>query len=314
MPDRAQPFDLNRTLDEWLASCTRNKRISRNTVAMGIVVLDRLFQSPTLERAVVVSPGGEISGARASLPKTLARHGIPGKSKFLKEITTRQAHQDGQRLYEQLGYGKALANLTDTERNQQLQAGLAKLRNLALEWLGRQHIQLACGRQCSPGAWVAAILNEAKGKSGGKVEQHLVGAKLEKRHPNIHIPNHPGHAGDVQTKRPADFLVGTTSFHVTAAPTSAEVAKCHANIEAGLHPVLLVPRDLVSKSQHLAEDKGIAESITIMAIEDFLAANIIELSEGKQESFLNTFREIIAGYNRRLAEVETDMSLRIELK
>lgn len=312
MPERAQPFDLDNILGQWLESCTRNKRISRNTVAAGIVVLDKLSQSALFKRAEVISAGGEMSGARAGLPKTLAKYGI--SEKFLKEVTTRQAHQDGQRLYELLGYGTALAVLSHSERGRQLQAGLTRLRNLALEWLGRQHIQLACGRQCSPGAWVASILNEAKGKSGGKVEQHLVGAKLEKRHPNIPIPNHPGHAGDVQTGRPADFLVGTTSFHVTAAPTSAELAKCHANIQSGLHPVLLVPRDLVSKSRHLAEDKGIVENITIIAIEDFLAANIIELSEGKQENFLNTFKEIIAGYNRRLEEVETDMSLRIELK
>lgn len=312
MPEKSKSFSLAETLDHWLLSCTRNKKISRNTVAMGIVVLDRLSQAHVLRREEAVSPGGEISGARAGLSKILARHGVP--EKFLKEITTRQAHQDGQHLYNHLGYGKALTDFNESERKRQFEAGLAKLRNLALAWLGRQHIQLACGRQSSPAAWIAAILDEAKGKSGGKVEQHLVGAKLEKRHPSIPIPNHPGHAGDVQTGRSGDFIIGTTCFHVTAAPTSAVVSKCAANIQRGLHPVLLVPREQVSKSRHLAEDKNIANDVTIIAIEDFLAANIIELSEGKQSEFLPTLQGIIAAYNRRLEEVETDMSLKIEVK
>ncbi|MGD1088256.1 MAG: DUF4928 family protein [Verrucomicrobiota bacterium] len=312
MPERSKPFNMANILEDWLASCTRNKKISRNTVAMGVVVLDKLSETRTLRREEAVSPGGEISGARAGLSKILMKHGIP--EKFLKEITTRQAHQDGQHLYEQLGYGNALSALDDAERKKQLAAGLAKLRGLALAWLGRQHIQLACGRQCSPATWIAAILDEAKGKSGGKVEQHLVGAKLEKRHPDIPIPNHPGHAGDMQTGRSGDFVVGTTCFHVTASPTSAVVSKCAGNIQSGLHPVLLVPREQAAKSRHLAEDKGIMNDVTIIAIEDFVASNIIELSSGKQSEFINTLRSIIDAYNRRLEEVETDMSLRIEVK
>ena len=312
MPERSKSPDVASILDDWLATCTRNKKISRNTVAMGVVVLDRLSETCTLRREEAVSPGGEISGARAGLSKTLAKHGIP--EKFLKEITTRQAHQDGQHLYEQLGYGKVLAALSNADRKQQLEAGLAKMRSLALAWLGRQHIQVACGRQYSPATWIAAILDDAKGKSGGKVEQHLVGAKLEKRHPDISIPNHPGHAGDVQTGRSGDFVVGTTCFHVTTAPSSAVISKCATNIQSGLHPVLLVPREQVAKSRHLAEDKSIINDVTIIAIEDFIASNIIELSEGKQPEFISTLRSIIEIYNRRLEEVETDMSLRIEVK
>jgi hypothetical protein len=279
---------------------------------MGVVVLDRLSGAGTLHRDEVVSQGGEISGARAGLPMKLAKHGIP--EKFLKEITTRQAHQDGQRLYEQLGYGKELSGLNEAQREEQINLGLAKLKSHALAWLGRQHIQLECGRQCSPATWITAILDDAKGKSGGKVEQHLVGAKLEKRYPAIRIPNHPGNAGDVQTGRSGDFIVGTTCFHVTSAPSSAVVAKCASNIQTGLHSVLLVPREQVSKSRHLAEDKNVIRDVTIIAIEDFIASNIIELSEGKQSEFMITMRSIIDAYNRRLEEVETDISLRIEVK
>jgi hypothetical protein len=312
MPKGNRPFELLGDLDQWLASCTRNKKISRNTVAVGIVVLDRLLKSPVVRREDALSAGGEITGARAGLPKLLAKYGIP--ERFLREATTRQAHQDGQRLFEALGYGKALSGLDERERQRQIKQGIDRLTSLAIAWLGRQHIQVACGRHCSPSAWIAAILQEAKGKSGGKVEQHLVGAKLEKRHPSIEIANHPGHAGDVQTGRSGDFVVGTSCFHVTASPTSGVISKCAENVGTGLHPVLVVPRDQVAKARHLAEDHGIPNDITIIAIEDYLASNIIELSNGQQSEFVTTLQAIIDAYNRRLEAVETDMSLKIEIK
>jgi hypothetical protein len=41
-------------LNEWLESCTRNKKISRNTVAMGIVTLNHLRQACPITREVVI--------------------------------------------------------------------------------------------------------------------------------------------------------------------------------------------------------------------------------------------------------------------
>ena len=81
-----------------------------------------------------------------------------------------------------------------------------------------------------------------------------------------------------------------------------------------MHPVLLVPRDQTDKARHIAEDQGIANRVTIIAIEDFIALNIIEMSTGQQQEFVNTLKKIVEIYNRRLQEVETDMSLKIELQ
>jgi hypothetical protein len=302
---------VSKAIGEWLKSCTRKGKISRNTIAVGLVILDKLRASPILKRQDVLSEGGEIAGARSALENVLQKYGLP--STFLKEVTTRQASQDGQRLLESLQFGAVLSRLPETERQQQIQDGINILKDLALQWLSRQHIKLECPANCSPASWIATILSEAKGKSGGKVEQHLVGAKLQTRHPNIPIPNHPGHAGDVQTGRTGDFVIGTTSFHVTAAPGSGVIEKCSRNLRQNLHPVLLVPRENLSKARHLAEDKGIAENVTIIAIEDYLAANIIELAEGQQSNFSTVIRKILGTYNERLLAVETDPSLKIEV-
>lgn len=80
-----------------------------------------------------------------------------------------------------------------------------------------------------------------------------------------------------------------------------------------MHPFLLVPRDQVDRARHLAEAQGIAERMTIAAIEEFVAQNIIELSGGDQQAFVTVLKAIIQRYNDRLEAVETDLSLKIEI-
>ncbi|OQX26128.1 MAG: hypothetical protein BWK80_12045 [Desulfobacteraceae bacterium IS3] len=75
-------------INSWINSCTRSDKVSRNTIAVGIVVLDHLRKSCPISRQDVVSKGGEIKGARSGLGAILEYYGIP--STFLKEITTRQ--------------------------------------------------------------------------------------------------------------------------------------------------------------------------------------------------------------------------------
>jgi Domain of unknown function (DUF4928) len=161
---------------------------------------------------------------------------------------------------------------------------------------------------------VQSILKEAAGRSGGKVEQHLVGAKLQKRHPDKKVPNHPGHAGDLQTGRRADFDVESVSYHVTATPGRAVIQKCKSNAESNRHPVLVVPREKVPHATALADDEGVGTRMTILALEDFIAANVIEISVDKGIDLLATLKEIIEEYNRRVTEAETDLALKIDVR
>ncbi len=299
-------------LDRWLEACEQRGKISRNTIAVGIVVLHHLRQRCPLAEADAFSKGGELIGARSMLAKTLAEYGVaPG---FLKEATNRQAAPFARRLLDALEWGRPLGHLPSDVRDCVLRGGIDRFVTSAHEWLGWQHLKVTCDRQHSPVAWIGSILEQAKGRSGGRVEQHLVGAKLEIRFPEAEIPNNPGHAGDVQTGRAGDFAMGTTVYHVTAAPARAVIEKCGANLTAGLHPVLLVPRNAVSKAVHVAEDLGMDKRITILAIEDFIALNIVEMAGGANAEFVKTLKEIVAVYNRRLAEVETDMALKIEIE
>lgn len=89
--------------------------------------------------------------------------------------------------------------------------------------------------------------------------------------------------------------------------------KCASNIRAGLYLVLLVPREQESKARVLAQDEGIVKELTIISIEDFVALNIIELATDESKDFFAVLKEIIEIYNKRLSEVETDLSLQIEV-
>lgn len=299
-------------LSKWLESCTRQNRISRNTVAMGIVVLDHLNRNCPVSRDDVISQGGEVSGARSGLGKILETHGIPNT--YLKEITTRQGHQDGQRLFEMFEWGKKFAHLALKERETIFFDLIEVLRNLANDWLKRQNLKLDIDRRQAPAAWISVIVENAKGRSGGIVEQQLVGAKLARRFQNVDIPNYPAHAGDKQTERMGDFTISNLVYHVTAAPSRNVLQKCADNLKVGLHPVLLIPREQENKARVLAQDEGIDQQLTIISIESFIAMNIIELATDKNTDFFSVLKEIVEIYNARLSAVETDLSLQIEIR
>ena len=125
-------------LYKWIESCRRRGTISRNTVAVGIVVLDHLRQSCPVSRVDVISEGGEVKGARAGLGKILGKYGV--NSKYLKEVTTRQAPQDGQKLFECFNWGRKLAILPDQERDHLLTDLIEEVAKLAKEWLRRHNL------------------------------------------------------------------------------------------------------------------------------------------------------------------------------
>ncbi len=298
-------------LDKWLKSCTRHKKISRNTVAIGVVVLDHLKRNLNISRDDVISPGGEVSGARSGLGKTLEIYGIP--SEYLKEITTRQAHQDGQRLFEEFEWGRKFSHLETNEYLEAIKKLIDVLRDLANEWLKRQNLKLDLDRRQEPSTWINEIVENAKGHSGGIVEQQLVGAKLARRFKEINISNHPAHAGDKQTDRMGDFAISNSIYHVTASPSRSVLQKCANNLKLGYHPILLIPREQENKIRILAQDEGIDQQITIISIESFIALNIIEIATDEKKDFFTVLKEIVAIYNSRLSAVETDLSLQIEI-
>ncbi len=304
--------ESRKTLDSWISSCTRGGKVSRNTVAVGIVVLDYLRKACPVAKDDTISQGGEVKGARSGLGNTLEAYGIPAS--YLKEVTMRQGHQDGQRLFERFNWGSKLTHLTAAERGQVLQELIDVLLSYAMDWLKRQNLKLDLDRRQAPATWVHTIVENAKLRSGGVVEQHLVGATLERRFKGLVIPNHPAHAGDRQTSRAGDFEIAKLVYHVTATPFRSVIQKCVENIRAGLHPILLVPAEQENKARILAQDEGIDKELSIISIEAFITLNIIGLATDENKDFFDVLKEIVEIYNRRLAAVESDLSLQIQVR
>ena len=299
-------------LDKWVASCTRKRRVSKNTISVGIVVFDRLRKKCPVSRDDVISEGGEVKGSRSGLGNILEAYGLPAN--YLKEVATRQGHQDGQRLLDTFEWGEKLARLPDDERDNVLLELIESLLHKAREQLNREHLKLDINRRQAPTTWVRLIVETARHSSDGVVEQHLVGAKLERRFKNMAVPNYPAHAGDRQTAREGDFTVSRLVYHVTANPSRNVIQKCAENIRSSLHPILLIPSEQETRAKVLAQDEGIDMELTIISIEDFVALNIIELATDENKNFFSILKEIVQIYNRRLKEVETDFSMQIEVR
>lgn len=307
----AKEAAVKEIVENWLKRYRNPKTgiAARNVVAAGIVALDKLFERDVVSEEDAFTSRGELKGARSGLEKVLQRHGVPAN--YLREATGRQAATYGRTLLESLEYGR---RVPERHRKEQLHEAVDILRAEAVRWLQRQPLKVSCNRGSSPIIWIDSILKKAQGRSGGLVEQHLVGAKLQERFQGkLSVPNYRGHAGDLQTKRSGDFDVGPISYHVTANPNREHLRKCRENMNANRIPVLLVPAAKLVDAGFYAKDEGIQDGVTILSLESFLAQNVIEISSERNSEFLETLKAIIDEYNRRIKD-ESDPSLTIEIQ
>jgi hypothetical protein len=109
------------------------------------------------------------------------------------------------------------------------------------------------------------------------------------------------------------FVINDSIIHITTSPSEAVIRKCQRNLEAGTKPIILTLAEGVTVAKVLASNAGLNGCIDIMDAEQFLAANLHELSLFKTSARLLTLEKLIRAYNRIVADNETDPSLRIEV-
>lgn len=300
--------ELTRKLEEWLGEAGNAK----STLAGALVVLSRMKQKCPLTDDDVFTAGGQLIGSRGNALHTLlSEQGVP---RFLRDGVTTRSTNKFRRLLVALDYGHCLSRMRESERSGVIDRLMYLVKAKIDEKLARQHLTVTCDRRRSPLAWVEEILAVGRERSEGRVEQHLIGAKLEIRLPHAGIRRDAAYAGDAQTGRHGDFRTPQAIYHVTAAPSNTVIVRCKENVEEGLSPVLLVPRTALERAKGLAQAEGLEQQITLFAIEDFVAHNIVELAEDRAQAFIDTLREIIRIYNERIQSAETDKSLRIEIR
>lgn len=148
----------------------------------------------------------------------------------------------------------------------------------------------------------------------GTVLQHLVGAKLDAALGPGKVEHHSYSTADAPGRRPGDFLIGDASIHVTTSPTEAVIARCQDNLNEGLRPILVTLDEGSKAAEVMAANKGVAERIDIFEIEQFVALNLYELGDFAHDGRRTAISDLVDRYNEIVDEVETDPSLRIQLK
>jgi len=161
---------------------------------------------------------------------------------------------------------------------------------------------------------VSDLLDEAQRRNvTGAVAQHLVGAKLALRFPELAIENHAATTADRQLNRPGDFAINDTAFHVTVAPGERVIQRCEDNLRGGYRPRLLVRGSRLAAARQLAELRDLHTRIGITAIEEFVAQNIEELGAFGNEAIARGFRHLFERYNERVRAVETNLAILIDI-
>jgi hypothetical protein len=291
-----------------------NKGPANGSIATALVVLNRLQEYYNLHFNAHVADGGmQIKGASGRAVASILKS-FGEERPFAKEggRTNRGGPLEVRSLLESLKRLK-LEKETKETRNTDLQIMKLFLVDRVKDFHIRQKIKLTFNPVLSTWHIIHNLLAEAiaEGKSG-YVAQHLVGAKLQLRFPDIIVSNEGGSTADMQTQRPGDFLIGHTAFHVTVAPMQPVFDKCRHNIRQGFKPFLLVPDSKLIGARQIAEQVR-EQQIAVESIESFVSQNINEISIFSKDQLTKSFKGLIALYNKRVDEVETDKSLMIEL-
>ena len=111
-----------------------------------------------------------------------------------------------------------------------------------------------------------------------------------------------------------DFLVGDVTIHVTTSPGEAVIERCQENLNDGYKPILVTIRSRVAAAEGLADNKEVADRIDVFEIEQFVALNLYELGEFVAEGRRVAVDDLVARYNAIVEDVETDPSLKIEIR
>lgn len=291
-----------------------NNGPANGSIATALVVLNRLQENYQLEFSEHVAEGGmQIKGASGAAVASILKS-FGEERPFAKEggRTNRGGPLEVRSLLEMLKRlrldEKSVAN-----RNIALEAMKLFLVDRVKDFHNRQKIKLTFNPALSTWHIIHNLLSEAVtvGKAG-YVAQHLVGAKLQLRFPDIVVSNESASTADLPTQRPGDFLIGHTAFHITVAPMPPVFDKCRHNIQQGFKPFLLVPDNKLIGARQIAE-QTCEQQIAVESIESFVSQNINEVSDFNKDKLTSSFKDLLFIYNHRVDEAETDKSLMIEL-
>ena len=148
----------------------------------------------------------------------------------------------------------------------------------------------------------------------GAVLQHIVGAKLDCALGKGILQHNSFSTADAPGARAGDFFLGDVAIHVTTSPSEAVIKRCQENLNDGYRPILVTLQRGLTVAEGLAGNIGLADRIDIFEIEQFVALNLYELGKFVFDGRRTAITELVNRYNEIIEQVETDPSLKIDIR
>lgn len=318
---RAVVEGLDQQIGHWYEA-ERNELglVNRNVMTVGLIMCDHMARHFPLDESEWFT-GSQVRGLSSSRIQKILRH--HGESRLLAREAgrTSRGSQDLARKFQHAINTSSLAPrfeaLNADERREVVVALQGRMvERIVVDFFDQRRLEFEFQPHEPTSAVVEQLLLAARDRGGnavGAVAQHLVGAKLAVRHPDLSVTNESYTTADEQTGRAGDFVLNTAAIHVTAVPGEQLIARCRDNLAAGMKPIVLTVRERVEAVRGLAANLDIARSVTALAIEEFVAGNVDEMAEYKPAAVVKCLRSVLETYNTRVAAVEPDPSLLIDI-
>jgi hypothetical protein len=307
-------------IDQWYndrATSQQRETLSDGHFFQALVLLELIKDDFAAPDSRLFTPVGRVRRVSKALVGTiLGRFAIQAGIRNVGGRTTPAAGPAAKELLHSIRDLAELVPLPDQERRMILEAMQGFLAERFRERHAQQRLHPVYNPSQSTRAFVAGLLALARDRrSWGPVAQYLIGAKLQCRFPELKILNRSSSAADASSGRPADFFIGDTAFHVTVAPSLLLYQKCQRNLAEGYRVYLLVPDDLVARARRAvaANNDFDADRIAVESIESFVGQNIEESCTFARDRVGAGLRHLLEKYNERVAEIESDESLQVDV-
>lgn len=292
----------------------RDKSARTNTINVGLIV-SRMVRDglPIPQERLLSENQSQVRGlSGTAIKKILAEHGEHRKYTSEGGRTSRGTIPKAQGLVARWNRvnidGVDVAALAD-----QLESFFVE--KAKVDYFDKQRIKVDLNHRKPVSLTIGEILEAAAAREDrptGAVLQHLIGAKLELRFPDLDVGRDKANTADLQTDRYGDFQLGTTAFHVTVSPMEKLMDRCRENLSEEVRPVIIVPASRVLAAKQLAEVAAIDHSVGIVEAESYIGTNIEELALYSSDQIREGLARLIRRYNERIADVESDLSLRVD--
>lgn len=247
----------------------------------------------------------------AAIPKLLKKYGMPTNLGLSREgVTVRGA--PAYRVFRAIRGGGIIAEKPPAERDALILEAIELIRQEILAIVGQKPVTLPSNVFGHTGKFIPALLEAVTNRSNGRVEQAIVGAKLQLRFPDEEVAANVGYAGDRQTGREADYEVGQLRVIVSVTPGAGHFESARLLADEDREVYLVVSEKASQSAKNRIRKMGYEGPVIVMSVSEYVTSNMKEIGQQLHLSSREMCLRLVSEYNRRVG-VERDHSLQVVL-